>query len=1401
MTINHFQIQCGHADSSELLSWINEQIPVHHLKVKNFSTDWCDGVALCALVNSIRPDLCPDFATLDRRQKENNCSLGIRLAESELGIARLIEPEELCKPDIDGRSVVTYISCFVKPILLRWIRDLLPDREIKNLDSDWKNGVNLACLSNVLVPGSLPNCKELDPQNAHYNLQKAMEVIKARLGVELPFSPTDEQNDMLVMIRYLSRINYISHIRRDIVCTGHGLVKAFKGRPSSFEIDARARPDAEVKDFTVTLTDSKNSTVRPEITPNGKGCFNVKYTPWSAGDLKIEIKWKDVIIPLTHANIDVIDAIFTVKERCIKVSSSVVVEVQGIKDTDELDISLCDMNGETVSKDQDSIRKASNDGITSCSVKATKIGKTKVIVKISGIEVPESPFEIDVVDPQCFKLQQLEPTSGERLAVNKPASFCITKLDSDGNFKCLLAKVKAPGDAKAKDIALAQQGESMVCKFTPDKGGVYEIAVTCAGEDVCSSPIKLNVSDSRCCTFHPGLPQYLQLKEDVPVPHKVKLSTRGAGQGEIKVYSSHEDVLTVSIESNEAEKDSYTIKFIPKQVGESKIEVKFDGILVPKTPHNVIVCDASKCTASGEVLTTRHTKTNEQFQIDVAVPTKEAGNGKLEAKFVHGTKTACTPNMEFDTDGIHHITLMSYEAGMHTLSILWGGADIPGSPYKIKVSCDALRFSASGDGLKEAIARRTTKFQLKGPQAGLVKEDMLKVQIRGNQVESEMVDRDKFDPSSEKALVCATDEQKGSYSIMYSVPSQGKYTIDIKIDEKPILDNPFNITVQPAFDPLKCKTYGPAIDNADSIVLGKSIEFKVDTTDAGTGEIDVITTDPSLKRLPVTLTKDISHYTKKIHAVKFDPNMIGKHSVDINWRKEPILNSPFTFNVCDPRKVKVLNLPDPSTHVAEVNKPFVFSVDSKDAGACKFDCTINTVNTKDHQIHEPQIKIEPKPEDDGTCSFTYTPKEVGKMEVILTCCGETILPSKWECEVVDPIITKVSLLSNLRTKLGESVKFSVSGLPSNTVERLTLSVIDPNNKAMPFTLERQHEGIGVYHFMPEQVGPYMVIAKVDSKDIQGSPINMNIVNPGACTIKGEIPKAVYLQNPQQFHIDTSKVGPGEFTFETESPVGSTPKLNCKFDSNDPNSTLVELSGIEHGVCKLTIKCCGYDLPEMPITIYDPKRCTVECKQLEAGNVKTTDKVVLLVNTSEAGSCEPTATAQGPTDEYHVETEEIGDGEYKLSFTPHQSGHQTVQVSIGGVLLDDHKITFETVEIDDAQNVSEDITGPDGDEESSEDETDQIENTEDIDQNDQHKEITDEGNIPVEGTESTVQSGASGNSTKTSIGFSGTCKKCSSFCKSCCLYITEFLIKLFLTLLICGIIFYGYAVDYPPIRPI
>ena len=93
-----------------LLTWCLANLEGYSsVRVKDFSTSWRDGKAFIAILNRHRPDQI-SFADCHQRSSRDNLKVAFNFAELELGVANILDVEDVDVDTPDEKSIITYLS-------------------------------------------------------------------------------------------------------------------------------------------------------------------------------------------------------------------------------------------------------------------------------------------------------------------------------------------------------------------------------------------------------------------------------------------------------------------------------------------------------------------------------------------------------------------------------------------------------------------------------------------------------------------------------------------------------------------------------------------------------------------------------------------------------------------------------------------------------------------------------------------------------------------------------------------------------------------------------------------------------------------------------------------------------------------------------------------------------------------------------------------------------------------------------------------------------------------------------------------------------------------------------------------------------------------------------------------
>lgn len=82
------------------------------IQVRDFGESWRDGNAFLAIIDAIKANLV-NIAAMREASNKTRLETAFQVAEVELGIARLLDPEDVDVPQPDEKSIMTYVAQFL----------------------------------------------------------------------------------------------------------------------------------------------------------------------------------------------------------------------------------------------------------------------------------------------------------------------------------------------------------------------------------------------------------------------------------------------------------------------------------------------------------------------------------------------------------------------------------------------------------------------------------------------------------------------------------------------------------------------------------------------------------------------------------------------------------------------------------------------------------------------------------------------------------------------------------------------------------------------------------------------------------------------------------------------------------------------------------------------------------------------------------------------------------------------------------------------------------------------------------------------------------------------------------------------------------------------------------------
>lgn len=1005
------------------------------------------------------------------------------------------------------------------------------------------------------------------------------------------------------------------------------------GQPTEFTIDCRKAGGHAPLD--VTVMDDECKPVDVKIVDLQDGTFKATYKPTKISKHTVQVNYGGVAIPKSPFRVNVGEPTDSNKVKVfgpgvepgvkVQVPTHFNIDCRGagagnvqVKLTDEkggpVPIQLMDNEDETFSVDY----------------VPPSIGNYKVSVAFAGKEIPNSPITVKVepqIDVSKVKVDGLEPS----VYLDSLTDFIVdaraVSKRSDAKIQCTI--INPSGARTDSYVQSLNDGTYRIC-YTPFEEGNHTIDISYDGLPVPGSPFKVNVmrgcDPRKVKAFGPGLDQAI-----VNQTNTFTIETKGAGRGglNLAIVGPTEPKMTC----RDNRDGSCTVEYVPLDVGPHEIDVKFNEQHVPGSPFNVMctaAVDASKVKAFGPGIEPNQCRAGQKLPF--TVDASKSGKAPLDVQ-VTSDKGPVPVKPEIVDKGNNTFDV-SYvpppEGSKCNVKVAYGGKDIPGSPFQMKVkpAVEPKNVKISGAGLQNQVpASMPVEFTIDTKEAGKAELD---VSIRR--------------PDGKPLKATVTDNKNDTYKVSYVPEDVGPHKVSVKYGGQEVPNSPVTVNSYAVGQADKCKiTEGVQ----DKVSIGEEYCITVNANEAGNGALTCHITSSNTSGDVDIHVEDNGDGT---FSIFYSVKEAGDYSINVKFGGNPVPGGSFSFQaVTEQVERKSVRTRTTQSKTTQFRSVELHSIVLPPGGPGKVTAEVKMPSGK---YDKPEV-IDNK---DGTISIKYDPREQGLHELHVKYNQEHIPGSPFKI-FVDTIS------SGYVTAHGPGLARGIAGEPANftiyTKDAGTggLSVAVEGPSKAEINCHNNKDGTVAVNYLPAAPGEYKIIVKFAGNHIAGSPFTAKITGEGRkrnqISVGHSSEISLKIQEKDTKNLNASIVSPSgleEPCFLKTLPNGH---LGISFTPREAGEHLVNVKRTGNH-----IQGSPFKINVLDAEIGDASKVKVIGDALKQGKTQVANEFT--INTKEAGFGGLSLSVEGPS-KADIQCKDNEDGTLNVSYKPTEPGYYIVNL--------------------------------------------------------------------------------------------------------------------------------------------
>lgn len=1042
--------------------------------------------------------------------------------------------------------------------------------------------------------------------------------------------------------------------------------------PLLYHVDARNAGPGEIQ-CTVQNRESlkqdeeqTDSVDGPVITANGDGTFKIEYTPVEPGLQRMNVTFGETTVPKTPLRLSIFDP------NEVKVYGPGLED--GNKSGKKTDFTIdmrtageghLDVSVEGPQSTPITVKDQANN-VVKCEYIPETPGDYVINVKYSDVHVPNSPFNVSVqpfTDPNAVKAYGPGLESG--LKTDSWAEFFVDYTKA-GHGEPQVT-VNGPGGGENVE---EEQVDNGIRKYRyyidPDEAGDYKIDITYADNAIPNSPFNVHVDwktdPTRVKAYGPGVEggnigEWTEFTVD--------MTKAGDGGLDLQIEGPCEAEVIV----DDHENGTASVKYLPKEPGEYKINIFFADEAIPESPFTPLFVpetDPKKVRAYGPGL--KHDGVKVGDPGDFVVDTRAAGAGAVDVVVDGPYWRGCAPTPPTGTpspgpgsrpgstsgvrrrsmstsakskitsnnDDTYDVIYNPRKVGTYKIDVFFADQSIPECPCEVNVT-DPSSVVVKGPGLDE----NGDSFE-EIPVLSIADKKPLVWTIDCTEAGPGAVDAKLYGSDGKEKDIQLVEGDEDEYNLSYTPDSAGRHRLVLKYSGNEIQQSPLDFSLA---DSSQVKVTGPGLAGGR---VTEEMVIDVDSTKAGDGGLALSLSGPSHAQL------NCDDHQDGTATLRFIPTEAGMYKLDIKFSDEDVPGSTFAIPIIDPTKCTATG--SGVTGVgARTGLPAQVFVDTRNSGPAPVVASVIDPSGK-----VSNIEFTPGDEE-GVFVGEYTPEEIGLHKLDVEFAQEPISNSPFNVPICNPDAVELS---------GPGLESAIKNLPN------VIDVFTPH-AAGPASVDVQMQSLN------ESAPPVQVsLKKIDDEHFQIEYIPQDLSDVELEVFYGGFPvtekKTIPVCDSSKVGVEGSGVEPGNIAKkETEFIVDATAagfgelaidltngegkQIDVAVTELEPRKWQVKYTPEEAGTHQVDVKYGKQAVQGSPfvVNVCDPLAVNAYGPGLEKAITSTEAKFI--VDTVNAGEGNLGLNILGPSD-CVIKCDEQEPGIYEVTYIADRAGVYSVELT-------------------------------------------------------------------------------------------------------------------------------------------